>query len=229
MPAVRPACEVREVIQELRERIQRIERRPVRSDRVVASGWVEVDGLLGGGFPRGALAEIVGTPGSGKTALALSAAARATAEGALAAFVDARGELYAPAAAALGVDLERLLIVRPPAPAVRGSARARELTSAVRDALWAAEALLGSGAFAVVAVDAPLAAGARAGAGGASAEAMLRRLQGAAEKGGAAGLWLGEPGSCRAPAAVRLEVAAGAEGPVVRRGGPDTGAYVDVA
>ena len=229
MPAKRE--EVQELIDGLRERIRRIERRPPRSDRVVASGWPEVDGLLGGGFPRGALAELTGGRGSGKTALALSALAKATAEGALAAYVDGRGELYAPAAAALGVDLSRLLIVRPSAGASRRETRAPFALSPSRrertpgdpgqDALWAAEALLASGAFAVVAVDVSLPPGARARSG-ASAEAMARRLQGAAEKGGAAGLWLAEPGGCRVPAAVRLEVEAGERGPVVRRQGGGT-------
>jgi RecA/RadA recombinase len=208
----------RQVIEELRERIRRIERRPVRSDHVVPSGWPAVDGLLGGGFPRGAITELCGPPGSGKTALALAALARTTETGSLAAFVDGRGELYAPAALALGVDLERLLVVRPPVVAVRVAGRAHEQVPAcVREALWAAEALLASGAFAAVAVDVPVAAGARAGAGGASAEAMLRRLQSAAEKGNTAALWLAEPGSCRVPARVRLEVAGGASRAAVRR------------
>jgi hypothetical protein len=35
---------------------------------------------------------------------------------------------------------------------------------------------------------------------------MLRRLRAAAEKGGAAGVWLGEPGEGRVPAALRFEV-----------------------
>jgi hypothetical protein len=68
--------------------------------------------------------------------------------------------------------------------------------------------VLGSGAFAAVVVDVPLAMGGRAGTerGGASVDAMLRRLVAAAEKGGAACLWLSEPGSCAPPARVRLEV-----------------------
>lgn len=225
----------RQVIEELRERIHRIERRPPPVGRVVATGWPALDGLLGGGFPRGALVELRGVPGSGKTHLALRALARITGEGALGAYVDGRGELYAPAAAALGVALERLLIVRPPLPALRGPST--RPAGASREALWAAEALLASGAFALVVVDALVHAGARvtavrsghpernvAGGGaksrGATAESMLRRLRTAAEKGGAAGVWLGEPGESRVPASLRLEVAPGAgreDAPVVRR------------
>ncbi len=169
----------------------------------------EVDALLpGGGFPRGAIAELSGGPASGKTAVALSLFA-ALDEEEIAAFVDGRRELYPPAAGALGVDLARLLIVRPAAaasPARRAWAGTRgRQAGAERDpalaALWAAEALLGSGAFGAVAIDVPLARGLR-GAG-----AALRRLQAAAEKGGSVGLWLASPGAgVRPPAAVRVEL-----------------------
>jgi len=187
-----------ELIEDLRERIRCIERRPPRRVAFEATGLPEVDALLpGGGFPRGALSEVAGGPGSGKTALCLAAMARAMRGEGLAAFVDGRGELYPPAAAALGVDLSRLLVVRP-GEAIAG--------------LWSAEALLASGAFEAVAVDLPPLA---ARPGGASPGAMVRRLLAAAEKGGTVGLWLA-PG-IRVPAAVRLEVARGPKGPVVRR------------
>jgi hypothetical protein len=77
-----------------------------------SSGWPEVDALLGGGLPRGRLSEIVGLRSSGKTSLALASAARATSAQQLVAWVDGPGELYPPVAAAQGVDLERLLIVK---------------------------------------------------------------------------------------------------------------------
>lgn len=196
-----------ELIEDLRERIRRIERRPQRRAAFEATGLPEVDALLpGGGFPRGTLSEIAGGPGSGKTALCLAAMARAMRGQGLGAFVDGRGELYPPAAAALGVDLGRLLVVR------SGEALA---------GLWAAEALLGSGAFEVVAMDLPPLAARRPGGAcpepgrSASPEALARRLLAAAEKGGAVGLWLAP--EIRMPAAVRLEVARGPAGPVVRR------------
>jgi protein ImuA len=205
------ASSQRHLIDELRERIRRIERRPARREGFLPSGRLEVDALLpGGGFPRGALTQLAGGPASGKTLLALSALAAATAEGGLTAFVDGQGELYPPSAGAVGLDLERLLVVRPPDAtppgAARGGGPARPAGPAGRRreetlaGLWAAEALLGSGAFAAVAVDVPL-----SGLAPARAEAMLRRLAAAAEKGGAVGLWLGASG-CRVPAAVRLEL-----------------------
>lgn len=203
-------------IEELRERIRLIERRPPRRSAFEQSGLEQVDGLLpGGGFPRGALSEIQGEPGSGKTALCLATMARSMRAGGLAAFVDGRGELYPPAAASLGVDLARLLLVRFPVGATG---------QGVTTVLWTAEVLLGSGAFEVVAIDLPLPRAARPeGRGAVPPEVMVRRLLAAVEKGGAVGLWLSAPegergaGGLRLPAAVRLEVRCGPEGPRVRR------------
>jgi protein ImuA len=193
------------VLAELRDAIRRIERRPSRREGLVACGRPEIDGVLpGGGFPRGALTELAGGPASGKCAIALALFAALGPEE-LFAWVDARGELYPPAAAALGVDLRRLLVVRPAAVAAPCEADARA-------ALWSAEALLGSGAFAAVAVDAPAARLAR------GADAIAHRLQAAAEKGGAVGLWLAGPGAAvRVPAAVRLDVAVEGDRIVARR------------
>jgi protein ImuA len=207
------AASARDIIDGLREEIRRIERRAPRRPDSISSGWKEVDALLpGGGFPRGALSEIAGGPGSGKTTLALSVLAAAAGAEGLAAFVDARRELYPPAAAAFGVDLDRLLIVRPSPPA--GVRRAGE---EVRVALWTGEALLGSGAFEAVALDIPLHAAARGRTSAARLEAMLRRLRAAAEKGGPVVLWLATQEAVRVPAAVRLELSTDGEGARVRR------------
>jgi protein ImuA len=213
------------VLAQLRAEIRRIERRPARREGFVSSGLAAVDAALpGGGFPRGALAELAGGPASGKTAVALAVFA-ALAPGDLAAYVDGRGELYPPAAAARGVDLARLLVVRPvrdgPFDRLRTSgARPARLAheaaagDAARAGLWAAEALLASGAFAAVAVDVPVPRALR------GADAVARRLQAAAEKGGAVGLWLGAADGLRVPAAVRVELAVEGERIVAR---PSTG------
>ena len=185
------ATRQQEVLEELRRQIRRMERRPARREGVLGCGSAEVEALLpGGGFARGSLSSLCGGPASGKTFVALSALREAQAGGGLAAFVDGRGELYPPAALALGVDLARLLIVRPE-PA-RG---------AVLPGLWAAEVLLGSGAFPAVAIDVSL-----RGVPAARAEPLLRRLRAAAEKGGAAALLLSGPGDLAIPAAVRIDL-----------------------
>jgi protein ImuA len=178
-----------DLLSRLRDEIRRIERRPARRAGALPCGVAAVDALLPGGFPCGALSELRGGPASGKTAVALSVVAGLHG-GALAAWVDGRGELYPPAAAAMGVDLGRLLIVRPP-PGEEGA----------RLALWAAEVLLGSGAFSAVTVDAALDRPWR------GVETALRRLVTAAEQGGAAGLWLSRAGGAvRPPAVVRLDL-----------------------
>jgi hypothetical protein len=77
------------------------------------------------------VAELLGARSSGKAALALQAAARITKVGQLVAWIDSRRELYPPAVAALGVDLRRLLIVRPPAGMIT-AARAAEIVAQSR-------------------------------------------------------------------------------------------------
>jgi hypothetical protein len=185
------ATRQQEVLEELRSQIRRMERRPGRREGVLACGRPEVEALLpGGGFPRGSLSSLRGGPASGKTGVALAVLREAQAGGGLAAFVDGRGELYPPAALALGVNLANLLIVRPE-PA-RG---------ALLSGLWAAEVLLASGAFPAVVVDVSL-----RGVPAARAEPMLRRLRAAAEKGGAAALLLSGPGDPVIPAAIRIDL-----------------------
>jgi recombination protein RecA len=72
------------------------------------------------GFARGSVIELaVSGPSALATSIALHAvrsvqlAEKGTPTGAWCAFVDPSSTLYAPGAAALGVDLERLLVVRP--------------------------------------------------------------------------------------------------------------------
>jgi protein ImuA len=96
----------------LRDEIRRLERRPDRRSGSLPCALAGVEEALpAGGFPRGALSELRGGPASGKTAVALSLVA-ALPQDELAAYVDGAGELYPPAATALGVDLGRLLLVR---------------------------------------------------------------------------------------------------------------------
>ena len=94
---------------------------------VVPTGIPEIDLLLHGGFPVGALSEVVGPECSGRTSLALALIASMTQAGKVCAWVDVSDTLHPESAAAMGVDLSRLLWVRcgsspVPAPtaAVRG-------------------------------------------------------------------------------------------------------------
>lgn len=66
-----------------------------------------------GGYPRGALVEVYGDPESGKTTLALMACREAQRAGGIAAYLDVDGTLDTGYAAALGVDVARLLVSTP--------------------------------------------------------------------------------------------------------------------
>ena len=79
---------------------------------VVPTGILEIDALLHGGLPVGAISEIVGPDCSGRTSLALTFAANLTQSGKVCAWVDVSDTLHAESAAAIGVDLSRLLWVR---------------------------------------------------------------------------------------------------------------------
>ncbi len=130
------------LLDQLREEIRRLQAAPpTGAPGVLPSGFGPLDQLLpGGGIPLGRVLELTGEKASGKTTLALMALARATGEGKLAAFIDASHEFYPPAAEALGVDLNRLLIVRP-----------KDASLTVR----ICSLLARSGAFAAVAADLP--------------------------------------------------------------------------
>ena len=99
---------------------------------VAPTGIREIDFLLHGGFPIGAISEVVGPECSGRTSLALTFVASTTQGGKVCAWVDVSDTLHPESAAAMGVDLSRMLWVRcgsspvpvplPPAP-VRGLRR----------------------------------------------------------------------------------------------------------
>lgn len=78
------------------------------------TGLAEIDRALGGGFPRGRVSEVVGPACCGRTSLALALLAHVTAQGELAVVVDPTDVFDAASAAAAGVDLARVLWVRPP-------------------------------------------------------------------------------------------------------------------
>ena len=79
---------------------------------VTPTGIPEIDLLLHGGFPVGALSEVVGPECSGRTSLALAFVCSMTQAGKVCAWVDVSDTLHPESAAAIGVDLSRLLWVR---------------------------------------------------------------------------------------------------------------------
>jgi hypothetical protein len=186
-----------ELIRDLRDQTQRIasaHRRACKSGPI-ATGFAALDGILpSAGLEGGTLVEwLADGAGSGAVTLSLSVAARALDQGRACVVIDSRQEFYPPAAAELGLPLERLVIVRPSGP---------------RLALWAWEQAL---RFRGVAVT--------LGEMGPLSDQPFRRLQLAAEAGGGLG-FLVRPAACRAEpswAAVRLGVSALPSGELERR------------
>ena len=79
----------------------------------ISTGALTLDLALGGGLPKGRIIEIYGPESSGKTTVALHALAEVQRNGGIAAFVDAEHALDPTYAAALGVDIENLLVSQP--------------------------------------------------------------------------------------------------------------------
>jgi len=186
-----------ELIRDLRDRTQRIasaHRRACQSGPI-ATGFAALDGILpADGLEGGTLVEwLADGAGSGAMTLSLSVAARALGQGGACVVIDPGQEFYPPAAAELGVPLERMVIVRPSGP---------------RLALWAWEQAL---RFRGVAVT--------LGEMGPLSDQPFRRLQLAAEAGGGLGFFI-RPAACRAQpswAAARLGVSALPSGELERR------------
>jgi recombination protein RecA len=79
----------------------------------ISSGAMTLDIALGGGLPKGRVIEIYGPESSGKTTLALHAISEIQKAGGVAAFVDAEHALDPSYSAALGVDIDNLLVSQP--------------------------------------------------------------------------------------------------------------------
>lgn len=164
-----------------------------RGDRIstvtlpsIPTGFAELDAQLpGGGWPRGALTEIIHErEGIGELRLLIPALARLSLGELWIAWINPPYLPYAPALAGLGVNLSRIMVIRAP-PAT--------------DILWAMEQALRSGSCAAV----------LAWPEGLN-ERRLHKLQLAAETGEAWGVYftLENAASTASPAALRLKLSA---------------------
>ena len=172
-------------LEALRAQIRAIEGSPRVHRTRVSVGVDAVDALVGG-LPRPGLVELCGAPGTGGARLAAQIAAAQTRQRLSVAWVDPMQHLYPPALADLGVDLARLLVVRPP-----GDGTAPEG--------WATEQLLRSGCFSLVVTDLPPLSRGRRRPGG---HAWAR----AAEQGQCTALLLSERPERDVPAELRLQL-----------------------
>ncbi|MFO7902416.1 MAG: ImuA family protein [Planctomycetota bacterium] len=156
----------RQTVDALRQQLQGVEaKRAVHRERPISSGCPALDRLLPeGGFPRGSLIECLGEgPHAGGAGMfAMMIARQAALEDGVIVVFDDQDRFYPPGAAGLGVELDRVVIVR---------ARRDD------DRIWALDQALRC--LAVAAVWAPVEH---------LDERSFRRLQLAAEEGGGLGL-----------------------------------------
>lgn len=131
----------------LRARIRALEGGGVVRRRRARCGVDALDEALGG-LPVPGIVEISGPEGSGRTRTALAVAARLTAAGRSVAWIDPCSRLYPPAAADQGVELGRLLIVRP-------------VEDGSTPWAWVTEQVARSGCFPLVVIDLPERTGSR--------------------------------------------------------------------
>ena len=139
----------------------RLEVRP--APEMASSGIPQIDALTGG-LPRGCLTEICGPESSGHTTMMLAALAAATRRQETCTLIDASDSFDPLSAAAASVNLKRLLWVRCGSPSramlrKRRPAtnlqewRQRRMEDPVEQALRAADLLLQSGGFGMIALD----------------------------------------------------------------------------
>lgn len=94
--------------------IMKMGERTNMSVEVVPTGALSLDLALGvGGLPRGRITEIYGPESSGKSTLAMHVVAEAQRNGGVCAYIDAEHAMDPVYAAAIGVDVDQLLISQP--------------------------------------------------------------------------------------------------------------------
>ncbi len=119
--------------------VMRLGDKPEMNVDAIPTGSLALDAALGiGGVPKGRIIEIYGPEYTGKTTLALHIVAEAQKKGGEVAFVDAEHALDPTYAAAIGVDIDSMLVSQPDT-----GEQALEIT----------DALVRSGAVDVVVVD----------------------------------------------------------------------------
>lgn len=125
------------------------------------TGITEIDTLLNGGLPIGAISEITGPVSSGRTSIALSFLANRTQDGNVCAWIDTSDSLDPESAAANGISLNNLLWIRcrtvlidKPFPAIyQKRSDRRHPWTRLDQAIRATDLLLQAGGFAVIVLD----------------------------------------------------------------------------
>lgn len=170
------------LIDRLRNRIRKVETAGRINDGIsVSSGCQAIDRLLpGGGYQRGALVQWLTNGGHGADYLSLLLAKEACADGGALVVLDPLNQFYPPAAAAMGLNLDNLIIVR--------TKKSSQLQDQQNDLFWSIDQSLRCPA--VAAVWGPL---------GQIDERWFRRFQLSAESSGCLGLFVQPLSQARQP------------------------------
>lgn len=180
------------LVDRLRNRIRKFETAGrMDAGSCVSSGCAAMDRMLpGGGYPRGALVQWLTGGGQGAGCLSLLAAKQACDDGGALVVFDSQNEFYPPAAAAIGINLDHLIILRSENVGTKSqSARlATPSTTPSNDFLWSIDQSLRCSAVAAV-----------WGRLGHIDERWFRRFQLSAESSGCLGLFVQPIGEARQP------------------------------
>ena len=120
-----------------------------QATELLPTGIAEVDALLQGGLPVGSLTEITGPDSSGRSTLVAAILAGATRQGAPCAYVDVADAFDPLSAAAIGINLGRLLWVR----VGRTQKSDKQVWASLDRALRATDLLLNAGGFRIIVLD----------------------------------------------------------------------------
>jgi protein ImuA len=170
----------RQILETLQQRVHDLQANHCPWGEVVSTGCRELDGLLGEGIEQGSIVEWIGTAGAGATTLAFAVARAACQEQGVLVVVDEKRMFYPPAAQALGINLDQTIVVQP---------------TNKQDYQWSLIQILRCpGVSAVVCWPEK------------ASERMLRRMQIAAERGGALGFLIRPPGALHEPSWARYRL-----------------------
>ena len=123
------------LVDQLRNQIRGVETAGRISDEVrISSGCPAVDRLLpGNGYQRGTLIQWLTSGGHGADYLSLLVARQACADGGALVVFDPLNQFYPPAVAAIGINLDNLIVLRNPTPGGSQTSQHRSFASAVNN------------------------------------------------------------------------------------------------
>ena len=178
------------VVSQLRNQIRSVETAGrVDGQARVSSGCAVIDRLLpGGGYQRGTLVQWLTGGGHSADYLSLLAAKQAAVDGGAIVVFDPQHQFYPPAAAAIGINLDNLIVLKGASSKTWSSSQCSENEELDSDLLWSIDQALRCPAVAAV-----------WGSPGRIGERWFRRFQLSAESSGCLGLFVQPIAQIRQP------------------------------